>query len=45
MGEHTLRFTELRNESEGISRKMLTQNLRMLERIGHIETSRPRFDA
>ncbi|MFD8949806.1 winged helix-turn-helix transcriptional regulator [Streptomyces xanthophaeus] len=34
LGEHTLRFTELRNEVEGISHKMLTQNLRMLERNG-----------
>lgn len=31
---HTLRFSELRNEIEGISHKMLTQNLRMLERNG-----------
>ncbi|MFD7097415.1 winged helix-turn-helix transcriptional regulator [Streptomyces xanthophaeus] len=34
LGERTLRFTELRNEVEGISHKMLTQNLRMLERNG-----------
>ncbi|MEU6882167.1 helix-turn-helix domain-containing protein [Streptomyces sp. NPDC046712] len=86
LGESTLRFGELRNEIEGISHKMLTQNLRMLERnglvsrtvhpvvpprveyaltepglalrvtieglchwthryLGHIETSRHRFDA
>jgi DNA-binding HxlR family transcriptional regulator len=37
LGEHTLRFTELRNEIEGISHKMLTQNLRMLERNGLVE--------
>jgi DNA-binding HxlR family transcriptional regulator len=34
LGEHTLRFSELRNGIEGISHKMLTQNLRMLERNG-----------
>ncbi|MFE6839480.1 winged helix-turn-helix transcriptional regulator [Streptomyces sp. NPDC057705] len=37
LGEHTLRFGELRNEVEGISHKMLTQNLRMLERNGLVE--------
>ncbi|MGW7053460.1 winged helix-turn-helix transcriptional regulator [Streptomyces sp. NPDC054887] len=37
LGESTLRFGELRNEVEGISHKMLTQNLRMLERNGLIE--------
>ncbi|MFE7777298.1 winged helix-turn-helix transcriptional regulator [Streptomyces sp. NPDC057445] len=37
LGEHTLRFSELRNEIEGVSHKMLTQNLRMLERYGLIE--------
>ncbi|AQT70848.1 MULTISPECIES: winged helix-turn-helix transcriptional regulator [Streptomyces] len=37
LGEQTLRFSELRNEVEGISHKMLTQNLRMLERNGLIE--------
>ncbi|MFD7321565.1 winged helix-turn-helix transcriptional regulator [Streptomyces sp. NPDC059875] len=37
VGEHTLRFSELRNEIEGISHKMLTQNLRMLERNGLID--------
>ncbi|WP_067139682.1 winged helix-turn-helix transcriptional regulator [Microtetraspora malaysiensis] len=39
IGEHTLRFSELRNEIEGISHKMLTQNLRMLERNGLVERS------
>ncbi|MGW7072302.1 winged helix-turn-helix transcriptional regulator [Streptomyces sp. NPDC054855] len=34
LGERTLRFSELRNEVEGVSHKMLTQNLRMLERNG-----------
>ncbi|MER5771915.1 winged helix-turn-helix transcriptional regulator [Streptomyces sp. NPDC001985] len=34
LGERTLRFSELRNEVEGVSHKMLTQNLRMLERYG-----------
>src|SRR5690349_7745464 len=34
LGDHTLRFSELRNQVEGISHKMLTQNLRMLERNG-----------
>ncbi|MFD7101405.1 winged helix-turn-helix transcriptional regulator [Streptomyces celluloflavus] len=37
VGERTLRFTELRNEIEGISHKMLTQNLRMLERNGLVD--------
>ncbi|MFJ7269930.1 winged helix-turn-helix transcriptional regulator [Streptomyces sp. NPDC099050] len=37
LGERTLRFTEVRGEVEGISHKMLTQNLRMLERYGLIE--------
>jgi DNA-binding HxlR family transcriptional regulator len=37
LGDRTLRFSELRNEVEGISHKMLTQNLRMLERNGLIE--------
>ena len=37
LGEDTLRFSELRNEIEGISHKMLTQNLRMLERNGLVE--------
>ncbi|GAA4020596.1 helix-turn-helix domain-containing protein [Allokutzneria multivorans] len=34
LGEDTLRFSELRAQVEGISHKMLTQNLRMLERNG-----------
>ncbi|MER5903854.1 helix-turn-helix domain-containing protein [Streptomyces mirabilis] len=37
LGERTQRFTELRGEVEGISHKMLTQNLRMLERNGLVE--------
>jgi DNA-binding HxlR family transcriptional regulator len=37
LGERTLRFSELRGEVDGISHKMLTQNLRMLERNGLIE--------
>ncbi|WP_411109263.1 winged helix-turn-helix transcriptional regulator [Streptomyces sp. c-19] len=37
LGEQTLRFSELRNAIEGISHKMLTQNLRMLERNGLVE--------
>ncbi|MFE7271600.1 winged helix-turn-helix transcriptional regulator [Streptomyces sp. NPDC057623] len=37
LGERTLRFGELRNGVEGISHKMLTQNLRMLERYGLVE--------
>ncbi|WP_436764531.1 winged helix-turn-helix transcriptional regulator, partial [Streptosporangium sp. V21-05] len=37
LGERTLRFGELRDEVEGISHKMLTQNLRMLERNGLAE--------
>lgn len=39
LGERTLRFSELRKEIEGISHKMLTQNLRMLERNGLVERS------
>ncbi|MDT0270508.1 helix-turn-helix domain-containing protein [Streptomyces sp. DSM 44915] len=34
LDERTLRFGELRGEIDGISHKMLTQNLRMLERNG-----------
>ncbi|WP_033442201.1 winged helix-turn-helix transcriptional regulator [Saccharothrix sp. NRRL B-16314] len=34
LGEGTLRFSALRDEVEGISHKMLTQNLRVLERDG-----------
>ncbi|MFJ7904125.1 winged helix-turn-helix transcriptional regulator [Streptomyces sp. NPDC096198] len=37
LGERTKRFSELRNEVQGISHKMLTQNLRMLERKGLVE--------
>jgi DNA-binding HxlR family transcriptional regulator len=37
LDERTLRFTELRNEVDGISHKMLTQNLRMLERNGLVD--------
>ncbi|MFJ9815390.1 winged helix-turn-helix transcriptional regulator [Streptomyces sp. NPDC101151] len=37
LGESTLRFTELRDGVEGVSHKMLTQNLRMLERNGLVE--------
>ncbi|MGW8884575.1 winged helix-turn-helix transcriptional regulator [Streptomyces sp. NPDC055749] len=37
LGERTIRFTEVRNKVEGISHKMLTQNLRMLERNGLVE--------
>lgn len=37
LGERTLRFSEVRAEVEGISHKMLTQNLRMLERNGLAE--------
>ncbi|MGW4896555.1 winged helix-turn-helix transcriptional regulator [Kitasatospora sp. NPDC004240] len=37
LGGRTLRFSELRDEIEGISHKMLTQNLRMLERNGLVE--------
>ncbi|MFI1159107.1 winged helix-turn-helix transcriptional regulator [Streptomyces sioyaensis] len=37
LGEGTLRFSELRDGVEGISHKMLTQNLRMLERNGLVD--------
>ncbi|KOT46530.1 HxlR family transcriptional regulator [Streptomyces caelestis] len=37
LGERTLRFSEVRDEVEGVSHKMLTQNLRMLERNGLVE--------
>ncbi|MEU9607542.1 helix-turn-helix domain-containing protein [Streptomyces sp. NPDC048057] len=33
----TRRFSELRDEVEGVSHKMLTQNLRMMERYGLVE--------
>ncbi|MET7937108.1 helix-turn-helix domain-containing protein [Streptomyces sp. NPDC005322] len=39
LGARTLRFGEVRKEVEGISHKMLTQNLRMLERNGLVERS------
>lgn len=39
LGERTLRFGELRKKIEGISHKMLTQNLRMLECNGLVERS------
>jgi DNA-binding HxlR family transcriptional regulator len=37
LGDRTRRFGEVRDEIEGISHKMLTQNLRMLERYGLVE--------
>ncbi|GIJ27269.1 HxlR family transcriptional regulator [Micromonospora qiuiae] len=37
LGEGTLRFSELRDALEGISHKMLTQNLRMMERNGLVK--------
>ncbi|WP_159770380.1 winged helix-turn-helix transcriptional regulator [Streptomyces sp. HM190] len=37
LGERTLRFGELRDGVEGVSHKMLTQNLRMLERNGLVD--------
>src|SRR3954453_13465795 len=37
IGDGPLRFSEVRDAVEGISHKMLTQNLRMLERNGLIE--------
>ncbi|MFI0506625.1 winged helix-turn-helix transcriptional regulator [Streptomyces albogriseolus] len=37
LGDGTLRFSELRDKVEGVSHKMLTQNLRMLERNGLVE--------
>ncbi|MFJ8043697.1 winged helix-turn-helix transcriptional regulator [Kitasatospora sp. NPDC096147] len=36
LGDRTLRFGELRDLVEGVSHKMLTQNLRMLEHNGLI---------
>ena len=49
LGQRTMRFSELRDEVGGISHKMLTQNLRMLERNGLVErtvhpTIPPRVD-
>ncbi|BEL05882.1 helix-turn-helix domain-containing protein [Actinoplanes sichuanensis] len=37
LGQRTMRFGELRDEIGGISHKMLTQNLRMLEHNGLVE--------
>lgn len=37
LGQGTMRFGELRDQVGGISHKMLTQNLRMLERNGLVE--------
>ncbi|MFD5976944.1 winged helix-turn-helix transcriptional regulator [Streptomyces bacillaris] len=37
LGDRTLRFSEVLKEVDGISHKMLTQNLRMLERNGLVE--------
>ncbi|GAA4660089.1 helix-turn-helix domain-containing protein [Streptomyces chumphonensis] len=37
LGERTLRFSEVRDEVAGVSHKMLTQNLRMLERNGLVD--------
>jgi DNA-binding HxlR family transcriptional regulator len=37
LGERTLRFSELRNEVEGVGHKTLTQNLRMLEHNGLVD--------
>ncbi|QKW54662.1 winged helix-turn-helix transcriptional regulator [Streptomyces buecherae] len=37
LGDGTLRFSALRDEVEGISHKMLTQNLRMLVRYGLVD--------
>ncbi|MGX7730531.1 winged helix-turn-helix transcriptional regulator [Rhodococcus sp. 2H158] len=37
IGDGTLRFSELRKGVDGISHKMLTQNLRMMERNGLVE--------
>ncbi|ANZ41882.1 HxlR family transcriptional regulator [Lentzea guizhouensis] len=49
IGDGTRRFTELRASVDGISHKMLTQNLRLLERNGLVErfvhpTVPPRVD-
>ena len=49
LGRGTMRFSELRRAVDGISHKMLTQNLRMLERNGLVErtvypTVPPRVD-
>ncbi|RDG36033.1 winged helix-turn-helix transcriptional regulator [Streptomyces corynorhini] len=49
LGDSTLRFSEVRKGVDGISHKMLTQNLRMMERNGLVErtvypTVPPRVD-
>jgi DNA-binding HxlR family transcriptional regulator len=49
IGDSTKRFTELKVEIDGISHKMLTQNLRLLERNGIVDrvvhpTVPPRVD-
>ncbi len=49
IGDETRRFTELRTLVDGVSHKMLTQNLRLLERNGLVErfvhpTVPPRVD-
>lgn len=49
IGDDTRRFTELRADVAGISHKMLTQNLRLLERNGLVDrvvhpTVPPRVD-
>lgn len=49
IGDDTRRFTELRADVDGISHKMLTQNLRLLERNGLVDrvvhpTVPPRVD-
>jgi DNA-binding HxlR family transcriptional regulator len=49
IGDETRRFTELRALVDGVSHKMLTQNLRLLERNGLVErfvhpTVPPRVD-
>ncbi|WP_227996725.1 winged helix-turn-helix transcriptional regulator [Nocardia australiensis] len=37
IGDNTMRFSALRQGIDGISHKMLTQNLRMMERNGLVE--------
>ena len=41
LSEHTKRFTELRNDIDGISQRMLTVTLRGLERDGVSFAKRP----
>jgi DNA-binding HxlR family transcriptional regulator len=43
LGERPRRYTELLERIGGISRKMLTQTLRRLERIGLIERDAPTY--